>query len=103
MGYPQRQEFLRGHSPVPPVPTVALAATCQRAGLFLEKTRRYLAERHGTASDGFVPAADAQIPGTRLVRLSGLDHAALALRWLRPLSPWEPGRVAAALVALALE
>lgn len=103
MAYPQRRAFLRAHPPLPPVPTVALATSCARAGLFLEKARRHLAEECGAESDGFVPTADAAIPGARLVTLRGLDHAALALSWLRPRAPYEAGRVACALVALALE
>ena len=43
------------------------------------------------------------LDGAKLVVLEGIDHASLALRWLRPLGRFEPGRVARALVALALE
>ncbi|HMC34348.1 MAG TPA: lipase, partial [Myxococcales bacterium] len=103
MGYAQRREFLARHPPLPPIPTVALASATARAGLFLEKTRRYIAETYGAANDGFVPLQDAHIPGARLVRLEGIDHASIALRWLRPRAPFEPGRVAQALVALAVE
>lgn len=102
MAYEQRRQFLRAHPPLPPVSTVALATSCSRAGLFLENTRRYLAQKYGAESDGFVPTVDEQIPGARLVTLRGLDHAALALPWMRPRAPYEAGRVALALVALAL-
>ena len=71
--------------------------------LFLETTRQYIASTYGAANDGFVPIADAHIPGARLVRLERMDHASIALRWLRPRALFEPGRVARALVALALE
>jgi hypothetical protein len=103
MGYSQRRQFLARHPPVSRVPTIALASATARAGLFLEKTRQYIAATYGVANDGFVPFADAHIPGARLVRLDGMDHASIALRWLRPRAPFEPGRVARALVALALE
>jgi triacylglycerol lipase len=103
MGYAQRREFLARHPPLAAVPTVALASVTARAGLFLEKTRRYIADTYGAANDGFVPLQDAHIPGARLVRLQGIDHASIALRWLRPRAPFEPGRVARALVALAVE
>ena len=43
MAYQQRKAFLRQHSAVPPVPTVALATFTARAGLFLESTRKELA------------------------------------------------------------
>jgi triacylglycerol lipase len=85
------------------VPTVALATSTARAGFMLEKTRSHMADVHGAINDGFVPVADAQIPGARLVRLDGMDHASLALAWLRPRSPYEAGRVVQALVALALQ
>jgi triacylglycerol lipase len=103
MGYEHRKRFLREHSPVSPVPTVALATSTPRAGFMLEKTRRHMADCHGAINDGFVPVADAQIPGARLVRLDGLDHASLALAWLRPRAPYDAARVAQALVALALQ
>jgi triacylglycerol lipase len=103
MGYAQRRQFLARYPRIGGVPTVALASVTPRAGLFLEKTRRYISETYGAANDGFVPFADAHIPGARLVRLEGLDHASIALRWLRPRAPFDPGRVARALVALALE
>ena len=99
MAYEQRKAFLRQHSAVPPVPTVALATFTARAGIFLESTRKFIQG----PNDGFVPLPDAQIPGAKLVVLEGIDHASLALRWLRPLGRFEPGRVARALVALALE
>src|SRR4051812_20117680 len=103
MGYAQRRAFLGQHSPRPPVPAVALATWTDRAGLFLEKTRQYIDGRYGVRSDGFVPLPDAQVPGARLVCLEGLDHASIALRWLRPRARFEAGRVARALVALAVE
>ena len=103
MAYQQRRDFLRAHSPVLKVPTVALATSCARAGLLLEKTRQYLSSKYGAESDGFVPTADQSIPGARLVTLRGLDHAAVALPWMRPRAPYQAGRVALALVALALE
>ena len=103
MAYQQRRAFLRAVPPLPPVPTVALATSCAQAGFLLEKTREYLATKYGAESDGFVPTADESIPGALLVTLRGLDHAALALPWMRPRAPWEAGRVAQALVALALQ
>ena len=96
MSYPERQAFLRAYGAVPKVPTVALATHTARAGLFLEKTRQFIE----APSDGFVPLPDAQIPGALLVVLDGVDHAALALPWLRPFGRYDPGRVAKALIAL---
>ena len=79
MGYQERRSFLLAHPPSSPVPTVALATFTPRARWPLETTRRYIARRYGVPSDGFVPFADAQIPGARLVALEGVDHATLAL------------------------
>ena len=103
MGYAERRAFLALHSPTPLVPTLAVAARTERAGWPLERTRRYLLENYGAPNDGFVPAIDEEIPGARVVRLQGMDHASLALRWLRPRAPFEPGRATEALIALALE
>ena len=95
-----RAEFLARH-PAIPVPAVALATRIARAEWPLERTRRYIAERTGQASDGFVAERDAELPGARMVRLDGLDHAAIALPWMRRRSPWDPVRVVLALLALA--
>ena len=103
MGYDQRRAFLLEHSPLSPVPTVSLATSASRAGWPLEQTRKHLAETHGLASDGFVPLQDAQLPGAQVVKLEGLDHASLALRWMRPNAPFHAGAVIEALLALCLE
>lgn len=102
MGYARRRAFLAAHPPLLLVPTIALATWTARAGLLLRGTHRYLA-RYAVRSDGFVPLPDAHVPGAPLITLDGLDHASLALRWLRPRARFEPGEVARALVALALQ
>ncbi|MFL5422303.1 MAG: hypothetical protein ACJ79Y_16195 [Myxococcales bacterium] len=102
MGYAARRAFLARFPAPVRVPTVALATWTTSAGLFLRSTHRYL-NRYGVRTDGFVLLPDAHVPGARLVTLDGLDHASLALRWLRPRARFEAGRVAQALVALALE
>jgi triacylglycerol lipase len=102
MGYAARRAFLARFPAPVQVPTVALATWTTRPGLFLHSTHRYLS-RYGVPTDGFVLLPDAHVPGARLVTLDGMDHASLALRWLRPRARFEPGRVAQALVSLALE
>lgn len=102
MGYDERREFLSAHPGLPPVPTIAVASFTDRARWPLERTRRYIADEYGERSDGFVPFADAQIPGARLVVLPGIDHASLALPWMRPFARLDAGRAASALVALAV-
>lgn len=97
--YGERREFLDAH-PLPQVPMLSLVTTTARAGPVLERTRRLIAERHGSPSDGFVPPVDAYIPGSRLVHLNGVDHGGLALPLCRSL--FDPGCTVEALVAAAL-
>lgn len=97
--YDERRQFIDAH-PLPPVRMLSLVTTTARAGPVLERTRRLIAERHGSPSDGFVPPLDAYIPGSRLVHLNGVDHGGLALPLCKSL--FEPGRTVEALVATAL-
>jgi len=97
--YDERREFLDAH-PLPPVRALSLVTTTARAGPILERTRRLIAERHGSPSDGFVPPIDAYIPGSRLVHLNGVDHGGLALPFCRSL--FDPGCAVEALAATAL-
>lgn len=100
MTYQRRRALLARIPQHSPVPTVSLVTVCAQAGPLLERTRRYLLDVHGVESDGFVPAPDAIIPGSRIVRLSGLDHAALALPWWSG-TPVNPALIVRALVVLA--
>lgn len=100
MSYSSREAFLRRHGAACPVPAISLVTTAARASWpILEWTRRYMARRYDLESDGFVPAGDAAIPGSRMVRLQGVDHAGLALRWLGR-SAYEPAPMTQALLAL---
>ena len=64
---------------------------------------RYMLDRYGCPVDGLVPRVDAEIPGSRLVRLDDMDHAEAALVGLPGFSNYYPGDITEALVALALE
>lgn len=102
LSYRARQRFLQAHGATCPVPALSLVTTTSRAAWPLEHTRRLLRDRYGVESDGFVPAGDAAIPGSALVRLQGVDHAGLALRWLGR-STFEPAPLTQALLALVDE
>lgn len=99
MAYDAREKFLRAHGATCPVPAISLVTTTPRAAWPLEHTRRYLQKSYGVQSDGFVPEGDAAIPGSRLVKLQGVDHAGLALRWLGR-SAFEPAPLTQAILAL---
>ena len=100
--YAAREKFLERHGSTCPVPALSLVATTARAAWPLEHTRRYLEHEYGAQSDGFVAAVDAAIPGGMSVRLDGLDHAGLALRWLGR-SAFEPAPLTQALLALVAD
>ena len=48
-------------------------------------------------------AVDAEVPGSRVVRLDDMDHAECSLLGVPGLANYHPGDVTEALVALALE
>jgi hypothetical protein len=103
MSYDSREAFLARHPYPAGVPTVSLATSrySRRSSLWL--IQRYLRERYGYASDGLVCAVDAEVPGSRVVRLEDMDHAESSLLGLPGFSNYHPGDVTEALVALALE
>ncbi len=102
LSYDARERFLQAHGATCPVPAISLVTTTARAAWPLEHTRRYLHRTYRVKSDGFVPEGDAAIPGSRLVRLEGVDHAGLALRWLGR-SLFEPAPLTQAILALVEE
>ena len=54
-------------------------------------------------SDGLVAAKDAEIPGSRVVRLDNMDHAGPAMKGVQGVcTPYPPGDVTQALIGLAL-
>ncbi len=101
--YPVRMEFVRRHPYAGEVPTVSLATSRYSRRSLLWPTARYIFERYGLLSDGLVAQVDAEIPGSRVVRLSDMDHAEPTLTGLPGFANHYPGDVTEALVALALE
>ena len=103
LSYPQRREFVQRHPYVPVVPTVALATSRYSRRSLLWPVARYMFERYKLPSDGLVARVDAEVPGSRVVRLEDMDHAEGALVGLPGFANHHPGNVTEALVALALE
>ncbi len=103
LSYPARMEFVRRYPYPVGIPTVALATWRSSRRSMLWPVARYMRERYGLNSDGLVAAVDAEVPGSRLVRLEDMDHAECAMVGLPGLANHHPGDVTEAMVALALE
>ena len=63
----------------------------------------YVQERYGWGCDGLVAALDAEIPGSRVVRLADMDHAEAALTGVPGFANYFPGDLTETMVALALD
>jgi triacylglycerol lipase len=104
LSYAKRMEFVRRHPyPATEVPTVALATSRLSRRSLLRLLCNYVWERYGWACDGLVNAVDAEVPGSRVVRLDDMDHAEGALTGLPGFSNYYPSDITETLVALALE
>jgi triacylglycerol lipase len=103
LAYPARMEFVRRHPYAGEVPTVSLATSRSSRRSLLWPVARYMFERYQLPNDGLVAQVDAEIPGSRLVRLDDMDHAEAALVGLPGFANHLPGNITEALVALALE
>jgi pimeloyl-ACP methyl ester carboxylesterase len=101
--YPSRMEFVRRHPYPTDIPTVALATSRLSRWSSMYALERYFHDRYGYATDGLVAAVDAEVPGSRVVRLDDMDHVEPAMRGLPGFAHYFPGDVTEALVALALE
>lgn len=101
--YARRMEFVRRYPYPVGVPTVALATWRNSKRSMLWPVASYMRERYGLESDGLVAAVDAEVPGSRLVRVDDMDHAEAAMVGLPGFANHHPGDVTEAAVALALE
>ncbi|MCA9773703.1 MAG: lipase [Myxococcales bacterium] len=102
--YDAREAFIRAHPMPAQVRVVSLATSAKpmlsltTAGPLLYVNRRYQAE-----CDGLVCPDDAEIPGSRVVRLRDIDHAGPAFpNPLYPVAGYNPRDVTEALVTLAV-
>ena len=98
-----RRGFLARHPWRADVPVVSVATSTRSPLSPFAVSAAWIRRRYGAANDGLVIARDAVIPGSRVVRLDDLDHAAPVFSGLPGLAPVRPGPLTEALVALALE
>jgi triacylglycerol lipase len=103
LSYARRQDFVRQHPYPLDIPTVALATSRLSRRSLLRPLCAYVQERYGWGCDGLVAALDAEVPGSRVVRLDDMDHAEAAMTGLPGFANYFPGPLTEALVALALE
>ncbi|WP_224242297.1 GPI inositol-deacylase [Hyalangium gracile] len=103
LSYSARREFVGRYPYAGEVPTVSLATSRSSRRSMLWPVARYMSERYGLATDGLVAQVDAEVPGSRVVRLSDMDHAEPTLVGLPGFANYHPGDVTEAVVALALE
>lgn len=103
LSYARRMEFVRSHPYPADVPTVALATSRLSRRSLMRPLCSYVHERYGWACDGLVNAVDAEVPGSRVVRLDDMDHAEAALTGLPGFSNYYPGDLTETMVALGLE
>ncbi|MCY1074787.1 alpha/beta fold hydrolase [Archangium lansingense] len=103
LSYARRMEFVRQHPHPVDIPTVSLATSRLSRRSLLRPLCAYVHERYGWACDGLVNAVDAEVPGSRVVRLDDMDHAEGALTGLPGFSNYFPSDITETMVALALE
>ncbi len=102
LSYTRRMEFVRQHPHPRDVPTVALATSRLSRRSLMRPLCAYVNERYGWGCDGLVTALDAEVPGSRVVRLDDMDHAEAALTGLPGFANYFPGDLTETLVSLAL-
>ena len=103
LSYARRMEFVRQHPHPMDIPTVSLATSRLSRRSLLRPLCAYVHERYGWACDGLVNAVDAEVPGSRVVRLDDMDHAEAAVTGLPGFSNYFPGHITETMIALALE
>ncbi|WP_395848336.1 lipase [Cystobacter fuscus] len=103
LSYARRMEFVRQHPYPLDIPTVALATSRLSRRSLMRPLCNYVQERYGWACDGLVAALDAEVPGSRVVRLADMDHAEAALTGLPGFANYFPGSLTETLIALALD
>ncbi len=102
ISYDSRRAFIEKHPYPADVPTVSLATSSSSQVSLTAAAASYVRSRYGAKSDGLVVAQDAEIPGSNVVRLDDMDHAAAAMQGPGGLGKYDPGDVTEALISLAL-
>jgi triacylglycerol lipase len=103
LSYARRQDFVRRHPYPAGIPTVSLATSRLSRRSVLRPLCAYVHERYGWGCDGLVAALDAEVPGSRVVRLGDMDHAEAAMTGLPGFSNYFPSALTETMVALALD
>jgi hypothetical protein len=103
LSYEARRAFIARHPYPADVPTVSLATSRDSRKSLVDATGAYLRERYGVKSDGLVAPDDAEIPGSRVVKLTNMDHAESVMEGLPGFPEHRPTAVTQALIALALQ
>src|SRR5207237_134800 len=99
--YDQRQSFVRAHPYPSDIPTLAIGSTSESPLSTLAATTGLMSARYGVKSDGLVAAPDAEIPGTNIVRLDGLDHGCSVMKGIPGLaSSYDPATLTAAAISI---
>ena len=103
LSYDSRKAFVADHPYPTNIPTVSLATSRSSGKSLLAATEDYMTKRYGLKSDGLVVGLDAEIPGSKVVRLDDMDHAEGVMQGLPGFANYKPGDVTMALVTMALE
>jgi hypothetical protein len=98
-----RRAFLARHPWRADVPVLSVATATRSPLSPFAVSAAWIRRRYGEPNDGLVIARDAVIPGSRVVRLDDVDHAAPVFSGIPGLVSVRPGPLTVALLALALE
>ncbi|MBL8914677.1 MAG: lipase [Archangium sp.] len=103
LSYETRKAFIAKYPYPSDVPTVSLATSRESKKSLVDATGAYLRDRYGVKSDGLVAPEDAAIPGSRVVKVTNMDHAESVMEGLPGFPEHRPTAVTQALIALALQ
>lgn len=103
LSYSARQAFVNANPYPSDIPTVSLATSRSSVKSILKSTEDYMLQRYQLKSDGLVVDKDAEIPGSKVVRLTDMDHAESVMEGVPGFPNYHPGNVTMALVTMALE
>lgn len=103
LSYDARKAFIAKYPYPSDVPTLSLATSRESRKSLVDATGAYLRDRYGVKSDGLVAPEDAEIPGSRVVKLTNMDHAEGVMEGLPGFPEHRPTALTQALVAMALQ
>lgn len=101
--YDARQKFFAEHPLPDGLDLVSVASACDHPLAPTAAGSGYIQALYHQPSDGLVAVDDAIVPGSRAVKLKHLDHAAAVMPQPAFLAEYQPGPLAVAAVALALD